>query len=90
MSILENRKVLGAFLQTCTFRTTKLCQAIWKVQKLLQTFKDLSKRLVPVSGLLLSLKDILNRRSKTGYTAWLELSPLVYGWFLIESIYAEG
>ena len=46
------------------------------------------QRLIKVgssSGLILSLRESLNHIN--WYTAWLELSPLLYGWFLIENIF---
>ena len=49
---------------------------------------DVQRLIIKVSsssGLILSLREIFNH--KNWYTAWLELSPLVYGWFLIENIF---
>ena len=53
--------------------------------KITVTVQRLIKKVGSSFLLILSLREILNH--KNWYATWLELSPLVYGWFLIENIF---
>ena len=87
MSILENSNWFG----TCYEHASK---SVFQYEEALPNNLEGAKITVNVwrliknvglsSGLILSLREILNHRN--WYTASLELSPVVCGWFLIDLI----
>ena len=57
----------------------------FKGAKITANVSTLIKKVDSSSDLTLSLRKISNNRNC--HTAWLELSPVVFGWFFIESLF---
>ena len=57
----------------------------FKGAKITANVSRLIKKVDSASDLTLSLREISNHRN--WHTAWLELSPVVFGWFFIESLF---